>query len=265
MGKLLSFILLVVVFSSCRINSNLMLKTDKYYEFSELNDSIINSVQEYRIAPNDIIEFSLFANDGWRVLELVSGEGQGSSGGNNQRNMAGRNVITYTVQQDGTIKLPAIQDSSDIPVAGLTIYEAEDSIANVYKQYFKNPYVQVRVLNKRVIVFPGGGGDAKVITLENNNTTLMEVLASANGIPPRGDASKIKLMRKIDGVRYVYAIDLSTIEGLKYTDMLVQANDYIYVEPVPEVAREILSEISPILSILSSTFIIYSVFNTFSQ
>ncbi len=265
MLKLLSFIVLIVAFSSCRINTNLMLKTDKYYEFAELNDSLLNSVEEYRIAPNDIIEFSLFANDGWRVLELVSGEGQNQAGGGNQRNIAGRNVITYTVQQDGTVKLPALQDSADIPIAGLTIYEAEDSIANVYKQFFNNPYVQVRVLNKRVIVFPGGGGDAKVVNLEYNNTTLMEVLASANGIPPRGDASRIKLMRKIDGVRQVYAIDLSTIEGLKYTDMLVQANDYIYVEPVPEVAREILTELSPILSILSSTFIIYSVFNTFSQ
>ncbi len=123
-----------------------------------------------------------------------------------------------------------------------------------------NPFVQISVTNRRVIVFPGNGGDAKVLYLANNNTTLLEAIALAGGIAERGRASRIKLIRKNDnGQRQVYRIDLSTIEGLKYTDILVQANDYIYIEPVPEIGRELLKEVAPIVSLISSAAIVISV------
>ena len=100
----------------------------------------------------------------------------------------------------------------------------------------------------------------QVIYLANNNTTLLEAIAMAGGITERGRASRIKLIRKdVNGKRIVYRIDLSTIEGLTYTDILVQANDYIYVEPVPELGREILKEVAPIISIITSGAIVISV------
>jgi polysaccharide export outer membrane protein len=60
--------------------------------------------------------------------------------------------------------------------------------------------------------------------------------------------------------RDVYLIDLSTIEGLKYADLIVQANDIIYVEPVPEIGRELVKDIAPIVSLLSSVWLIYITF-----
>jgi polysaccharide export outer membrane protein len=86
----------------------------------------------------------------------------------------------------------------------------------------------------------------------------MEALAQAGGITDRGKANTIKLMRKVNGKREVYGIDLSTIEGLKYVDMIVQANDYIYVEPTPELAREISEDVVPIVSLFSSALVIFS-------
>jgi polysaccharide export outer membrane protein len=119
--------------------------------------------------------------------------------------------------------------------------------------------VQVQVQNKRIVVFPGNGSNAVVLTLENNNTTLMEAIAMAGGITQRGRAAKIKLIRKVDGERKVYLIDLSTIDGLKYVDMIVQANDYIYVEPVPQIGNEILRDVAPIVSLITSAVLIYTV------
>jgi polysaccharide export outer membrane protein len=40
--------------------------------------------------------------------------------------------------------------------------------------------------------------------------------------------------------------------------MVVQANDYIYIEPNPDVAKEAVKDIAPIISILSSAIIIYT-------
>jgi polysaccharide export outer membrane protein len=55
-------------------------------------------------------------------------------------------------------------------------------------------------------------------------------------------------------------IDLSTAnEGLPYTDLLVQANDYIYVDPTPQYSREVIAELSPIISVLTSAILIYTV------
>jgi len=65
-------------------------------------------------------------------------------------------------------------------------------------------------------------------------------------------------MRKIDGERFIYTLDLSTIDGLKYVDMIVQANDYIYVEPTPELGKEISEDIVPVVSLISSAVFILS-------
>ena len=121
--------------------------------------------------------------------------------------------------------------------------------------------MQVKITNQRVVVFPGNGSDAMVILLSNANTTLMEAIAAAGGITERGKANTIKLMRKENGIRKIYNIDLSTLDGLKYVDMVVQANDYIYIEPNPELAKEVLKEIAPIVSILSSAILIFSIFS----
>ena len=44
-------------------------------------------------------------------------------------------------------------------------------------------------------------------------------------------------------------------------DMIVQANDYIYVEPTAEIAKEIASDIVPVISLVSSALFIIFIFN----
>ena len=61
-----------------------------------------------------------------------------------------------------------------------------------YASYYVKPFVLMSVQNKRVIVFPGNAGDAKVIPLLNNNTSLIEALALAGGISDDGKAHKVK-------------------------------------------------------------------------
>ena len=99
-----------------------------------------------------------------------------------------------------------------------------------------------------------------MITLENTNTTLLEALALAGGIED-GKARKIKLIRGDFKNPKVYLIDLSTIEGMTNGDIIIQANDIIYVEPVLHPARTILAELTPIVSLLTSFLLIWSLLN----
>jgi polysaccharide biosynthesis/export protein len=241
-------LLLLGVGSSCGINSNLMFKTPK--GVTERSDSIpLRPTTEYTISRDDKFSFTLYTNGGKRIVE----------------NMAGMNdaqvnpeIPEYIVRSNGTAELPIV---GEVMVAGLTVQQCEDTLAKAFALEYQEPYVQVKLTNQRVIVFPGNGSDAKVIPLQNNNTTLMEAIALAGGIADRGRADKIKLMRNLGSSRVVYVLDLSTIDGLKYADMIVQANDYIYVEPNEQVGREAVQSAAPVVSLLSSALIIFTVFS----
>lgn len=251
------FLGVILFMNSCGINSDLMFKTTKDYEFDSIPD--VNNV-EYRLSVNDEITFRLFSNQGFKILDIVSGESN-TTAANNQSLSQG-NAITYKVEQDSTVKLPII---GKVKIGGMSLDSCENHLEKIYADYYIEPFVQIRVTNNRVVVFPGSGGGAKVVPLKNNNTTLLEALALAGGLAKRGKAKKIKVMRMVENKREVYLIDLSTIDGLVEADMIVQANDYIYVEPVPEISRELLNEIAPILGIITSSAAVVVLIQSFTK
>jgi len=212
----------------------------------------MSPAKEYQISIDDKITFTLAPNDGTKMIESMGGVSSGGGGASSSQE--------FLVRGQGYIEIPVL---GEVYVNGLTISQCEDTLEYYFSKQYRDPFVQVKVTNQRVIVFPGGGSDASVIPLSNNNITLMEVIAQAGGIADRGKAESIKLMRKENGVRKVYNIDLSTIEGLKYSDMIVQANDYIYVEPKPNLVRGVLAEFTPIITGISSLFLIFTIFQKF--
>lgn len=255
--KLLGVMLLAGLFlSGCTINRDIMFKTGDGYDFASLED--IGS-SEYRIAPNDLITFQLFSNEGERLNQMTAGSA-GSEGGGNQNMMNQQNQISYLVRQDGILELPEV---GDMRLEGLTIEAAEGLLEEAYSSYYNRPYVVIRVTNKRVLMFPGESGRALVITLENMNTSLLEVMALAGGIGSRANASKVKLIRRTEEGNRVYQMDLSTVEGLSDAQLVVQANDIIYVEPLPQLARELGESLSPLTALLSTfTFLYAFIINT---
>ena len=115
----------------------------------------------------------------------------------------------------------------------------------------------IKVVNNRVLVFPGEAGKATVITLENQNTTVIEALALSGGIRERGRSKQIKLLRQQEGKEVVYEMDLSTVEGIEAARTIVQANDIIYVESNPQVVREVLSDVSPVAQLMTTFTSLY--------
>ena len=223
-----------------------MLKTKRNYPYAQTPST---PQYEYKIAPNDVISFRIFSRDGSKLIDLTSlNEGM-------FRNM--QNSIDYLVEHDGLVKLPII---GRLSLQELTIRQAEQLLEEKYSTYINKPFVILNVLNRRVIVFPGSGGKAKVINLQNNNTTLLEALALSGGIANTGKAKRIKLIRGNPKDPEVYLIDLSTIEGMKQADMVLQANDIIYVEPVLNISQTLLAEITPIIAILTNILIVIALF-----
>ena len=252
----ISAVFILVSFQSCRnINSNILFKIPKGSDFKY--DSIPLVPQEdFRLAPGDRFSFIFGTNDGENIVLSLSGvQNQIGSGSNiNTRNNL-QNQMNYLVRQDGTANLPLL---GLIPVAGKTIVQMENEIKDKLSANYVNPFVQIRVTNQRVIIFPGKG-DAQVVQIQNANTSLLEAIALAGGVRDEGRANSIKLMRKTKKGREIYKIDLSTINGLRNAQMIVQSNDYIYVDFKPRLATSLFVEISPWLSVMTTALLTWNI------
>jgi polysaccharide biosynthesis/export protein len=245
MRKLLYFAILLLAFSSCKfLTPNIMLQTGKNFKYSEYKDS----TAEYKLSPYDIIEFRIYTNDGFKLVDLTSlGAGINANTLRAERN--------FTIEFDGYVKLPVI---GRVALQGFTVRQAELMLEEKYASVYVKPFVLIKVVNNRVIIFPGSPGAAKVIPLDNN-TTLMEAIAVAGGISNDGKAWKIKVIRNYSSPKpQVYLVDLSTINGLNMGGMVLQANDIVYIEPRRRIAKEVLGEITPVLTLITSLILTYA-------
>jgi polysaccharide export outer membrane protein len=250
--SILPVLAVLLTMNSCGVlNQNIMLRTPKEYQFDALPaDSAL--AKEYKLSPNDVIELRLFANDGFKMIDIISSGGSNNTG----TNLMLRNGLEYTLDQAGICKLPIV---GNVLLSGMTLREAEKHLEDRYSEFYVKPFVILQVINRRVIVFPGEAGTARVINLVNNNTTVIEALALAGGISANGKAQNIKLIRQTNDPNkpYIYKLDLSKIDGIKQGNMVVQTNDIIYVEPRKRYASQTLREVTPVLSLLTSMITFY--------
>ncbi|MFM2194622.1 MAG: hypothetical protein RL092_222 [Bacteroidota bacterium] len=240
------FLAVIVLLSSCSINKDIMFRTDTEFDFTKPNlDSTNNS---YQLAPFDYVTVNLFTGNGAMIFDYST------SGVDVRVNFAGFELY-YILDEFGEVELPVI---GKVKIGGMTIPEAQDFLEKQFVNY-NNPYCLIRVINKRALVFTGEGSKGAVVPLTNQQVSVIEAIAVAGGVQKRGNASKIKLIRNINGKEEVYRIDLSTIAGIQDARMVVQSGDIIYVEPVPQLTTEFIQDISPIINFISAASVLFIV------
>ena len=248
MKNVILFILTAIVVSSCStLDKSRMLKTPTNYKFKAFADSI-NYKKSYKIAVDDEVAVQMYSNDGYSIISLTSGGG-GAGGG------ASGGGISYKVRTDSTIKVPLI---GRIKVAGLSLDEVERKIELKLVNQFNSPFVICRISNRRVYLFQGGY-NSSIVQLQNENTTLFEILAGSGGIYGEGNASRIKLIRGDLKNPDIYLVDLSTIDGMKTANLNLMAGDIIYIDPFINYAARISSDVGSIFGFLSTILLVYSV------
>jgi polysaccharide export outer membrane protein len=250
MRKILYLLGFLLLFSSCgMLNQNNMFKTSVDYKYATTPDS--NKVYEYKISPNDILSFTIYSNDGFKLIDLTAF----SPSNNPPGASSAQSGNLYSVEADGNVKLPVLGRKK---LVGLTIREAEQMLEESYSAFYVKPFIVAKIINRKVILFPGSTGDAKIIELKDNNTTLVDVIAFAGGISEDGKAKKVKLIRDVNKKHEVYLIDLSTIKGINDAFIVLQANDIIYIEPRKRVSKKAMQELLPLLSLLSTTILSFT-------
>lgn len=244
-----ALVAITVFFSSCTINKEFMFRTPEEYVYDV--PAIDSTTIDYRIQPNDIILFEVYTNEGAMMLEFTT-SGVESSG---YKVGVG---FQYTVDSQGMVEFPVIGKKV---ITGLTVQEAQDFIEDSYEFQFNGPYVVLKVMNRRAIMFTSPAGNGKVIDLRNEGISIIEALALAGGPGNNGDVSDIKVIRKVGGKQEVYLIDLSTIDGIKYANMAVEAGDIIYVQQTRQLGGEIVQDVQPYIALLSSVTLAIALFS----
>ena len=295
---------LLLLFSSCAsqryYNQRTMFRLSTtpggQIDSSKLRIARNRTERNYRIQPNDFLQVRVYTNKGERILDPngelqfgqpggIGGSQSGSAvpqtgasqrggGGSAQRNGGQAGGIQssgddFLVQADGTVVLPLL---NRIRLTGLSLLQADSVLQMRYREYYKEPFVTTRVTNNRVFVLGAPGG--QVITLPNDNMSLIEVLALAGGLDGGsgsggasngfyrfgGKANNIRIIRGDLKNPRVQQVDLTTLDGMRRANLQMEPNDIIYVDPVRRPVLETLTDAGPVIGfvtlLLNTTLII---------
>jgi polysaccharide export outer membrane protein len=236
---------LLISMPSCRLLYPSLMFQQKQYQYFELAQK---QIDQYVIQPGDEMTLHIYARDGFRLIDVV-----GSANISNAAN-AGANsplsyaTVDYLVDNEGFVRLPVV---GELFVKGYTEKELNRILADKFSGLFVDPFVIAKVDNRRALVFKGSTGG--VISLNDGPTNLLEVIAKAGGLEDNAKAYKIKVIRGDLKNPQVILIDLSTMEGVRKADLIIQSNDIIYIETKrTSVAAQVLNEIAPYLSFVTT-------------
>ncbi len=249
MKKLLLLLFPLFTLSSCKyFFPNYLFRETKdfyYYEMTDLKQ------QEHVVMHGDFITFNITPQKGLMLVDWATGEG-----GMQMQRMAQGGTAQYFVRDDGTVDLPIL---GEVYVAGMKRLEVEKMLKEKYASVFVDPFLIVNVSNRRAFVF-AGLGNAEVVPLPRENTSLAELLALSGGLAANAKSNKIRVIRGGYENPTIKKIDLSTINGLKDAGMIIQANDLVVIEPVTRAAPAILREIAPYMGLLTTALTLVLLF-----
>ncbi len=168
-------------------------------------------------------------------------------------------LLSYTVDEDGFIKLPYI---NRIKVSDLTLREAADDIEEELNQYLYFPAVFIRFINNKVTIL-GEVNNPGVYAFNYKNINILQAIGYASDITEWGNRRKVLLIRE-DGTRKLKKyIDLTNDDLLESDYYFIKSNDIIYVEPLKR--KKWGMNVVPynlILSVISTGIVIITFMNT---
>ena len=168
-------------------------------------------------------------------------------------------LLSYTVDENGFIKLPYIQK---IRVADLSLPEASDSIEHELAQFLYYPSVFIKFVNNKVTIL-GEVNTPGVYIFNYKNINILQAIGYANDVTEWGNRQKVLLIRE-DGNRklktYINLTDDDLLESQYY---FIKSNDIIYVEPLKRKKWGMnMVPYNLILSVISTGIVIMTFINT---
>jgi len=182
----------------------------------------------YKVQTNDIISVryqSLTAKE----FDFTQQNQQNANTGINST-IGGALMIGELVDGQGEIPVPVV---GKVKVAGLTVFQIQDTLQHLANRYLEGPVVKVRLLNYRATLL-GEINKEGSITFGNNRVSLMEAIGLAGGLNDLADRTNVKLIRQTGGKTEIHYINLLKEDYLNSPFYYVYQNDLIIVPPLKQ-------------------------------
>jgi polysaccharide biosynthesis/export protein len=219
----LAFILLFFV--SCTSSKQVIYFNDLTDTAALGSITAAKSSFENRIQKNDQLSITV---GGSNAADLTVLNSASSSAATSNPNIGSSPNAGFLVEADGNIKIPFI---GKIKAEGLTRLQLEDTLTQLYKDYTKNPTVNVRFLNYSYSVLGEVARSGK-FTMTSERTTLLEAITMAGDITTLGRRENVLVIREENGERKFARVNLLAKDVFNSPYFYLRTNDVIYVEPV---------------------------------
>lgn len=243
---LLSFILLLVLLSSCKTQN--LFESEKPDDYIATLDSVFynNNDYEYRIKKDDKVSISLWGQD-----ELSIGSVYGIY---NSNEVYGKWLL---VDAQGMISLPKI---GPFYVEGKSVIEMKDTLKTIFSKWVQNPVVDVKILNKEITIL-GEVRTPGVVKIDKDRNQLMELIARCSGFEFYANLKKIKVLRQVGADVAVTNIDLTKADHLSQRNLYLLPGDVVIIpsKRYKEFDKRI-SVIIPLTTTVSAAAIIMGLF-----
>lgn len=207
--------------------------TKQVIYFSDLKDSVkgnlLNAQTAFEnfIQKNDLLSITVGSSNPLDLPVLNAGNGMTTPGSGSTSTSGGAST-GYLVEADGTIKIPYV---GKVLAQGLTRLQLEDTLTQIFKDYTKNPIVNVRFLNYSFSVLGEVGSRGK-FNMPTERTTILEAISQAGDLTEIAKRDNILVVREINGVRNYARVNLLSKDLFKSPYFYLKTNDIVYVEPV---------------------------------
>ena len=217
-------VILLSLLTACRPSKQTV--TDYIYFEKNLDtlNTMIKKLEEPVIKINDLLSINVSSaslnQEQTNVFNLLNNPNAGGGGGGGS--------VGYLVDYDGTITMPIIGKTR---AEGLTKNQLNDSLSIKLTPYVKNPVLNTRFSNFRVLLM----GEVRGVgwqTFPNERATIVDAIGQAGGITDLGMRENILLIRdKPNGAREYHTLNLNDARIFASPYYQLQQNDIVYVLP----------------------------------
>lgn len=225
--------LLLLIFAAISTSCT---STKKVVYFNDLTDSTAfeavkaaKVVFENTIQKNDQLWITVGGSNLDDLSVLNSGNGLGIGGGNGNIGTSGSGaIIGYLVESDGKIKIPF---AGKVQAEGLTRLQLENNLTELFKDYTRNPVVNVRFLNYSYSILGEVNRSGRYI-MQTERATVLDAISQAGDLTDLGRRENITVIREENGERKIGKLNLLSKDIFNSPYFYLRNNDIVYVEPV---------------------------------
>jgi polysaccharide export outer membrane protein len=131
------------------------------------------------------------------------------------------------VSKAGTIQLPLI---GEFKIEGMTIEDAQTSIASELNKNVKNPVVEVQLVNFKITVI-GEVNKPSSFIIPDEKVNVLEALGLAGDMTVYGKRENVLIIRNEGTTKLMKRLNLNKLESMNSPYFYLKQNDIVYVEP----------------------------------